>query len=158
MTQPKKRVYELARELNMTNKVLLDKISILDLGLSSHMSTLDEGAEARIRQFIQGGPEPDLVEKRVRPTVIRRRRKAAPPVEASPTPEASEFTEVLEAAEEPPVVEETGESETAIETPVAEPVAERTEPVPAEASVAPERRAPEKTRKPRESPSRDEAS
>jgi translation initiation factor IF-2 len=76
MTQPKKRVYELARELNMTNKALLEKISSLDLGLNSHMSTLDDGHEATIRQLIQGGPSPDLDEKRVRPTVIRRRRKA----------------------------------------------------------------------------------
>jgi len=86
MTQPKKRVYELARELNMTNKSLLEKISSLDLGLNSHMSTLDEDAEARIRHFIQGGTEPTLVEKRVKPTVIRRRRKA---VEAPPAPEAT---------------------------------------------------------------------
>lgn len=83
MTQPKKRVYELARELNMTNKVLLETISSLDLGLNSHMSTLDEGHEAKIRQFIQGGPDADLVEKRVRPTVIRRRRK----VVEEPSPE-----------------------------------------------------------------------
>ena len=48
MTQPKKRVYELARELNMTNKSLLEKISSLDLGLNSHMSTLDDEIEARI--------------------------------------------------------------------------------------------------------------
>lgn len=76
MTQPKKRVYELARELNMTNKDLLEKISSLDLGLNSHMSALDETHEAKIRQLVQGGPEPDLEEKRVKPTVIRRRRKA----------------------------------------------------------------------------------
>lgn len=107
MTQSKKRVYELARELNMTNKVLLEKISILELGLNSHMSTLDENSEARIRQFIQGGPEPDLVEKRVRPTVIRRRRKATPPAE---TPEAE--AEVPVEAKEPPVE---AEAETSIE-------------------------------------------
>jgi translation initiation factor IF-2 len=93
MTQPKKRLYELARELNMTNKALLEKISILDLGLNSHMSTLDDDSEARIRHFIQGGPEPEVVEKRIQTTVIRRRRKvvssaeqaedeAAEPVEA----------------------------------------------------------------------------
>ncbi len=75
MTQPKKRVYELARELNMTNKTLLEKIMVLDLGVNSHMSTLDEDVEMQIRNFIQGKPEPDLEEKRVKPTVIRRRRK-----------------------------------------------------------------------------------
>ena len=82
MTQPKKRVYELARELNMTNKMLLDKIGPLDLGFNSHMSTLDDGVEVRIRQFLQGGPAPDLEEKRVKPTVIRRRRKVVEPTVA----------------------------------------------------------------------------
>ncbi|MEJ2660749.1 MAG: translation initiation factor IF-2 [Desulfobacteraceae bacterium] len=94
MTQTKKRVYELARELNMTNKSLLDKISSLDLGLNSHMSTLDDDIEARIRHFIQGGPEPALVEKRVQPTVIRRRRKVAKaPQEELETPAAEEKVE-----------------------------------------------------------------
>jgi len=94
MTQPKKRVYELARELNMTNKSLLDKISSLDLGLNSHMSTLDDDSEARIRHFIQGGAEPTLVEKRVQPTVIRRRRKVAKaPQEELETPAAEEKVE-----------------------------------------------------------------
>lgn len=94
MTQPKKRVYELARELNMTNKSLLEKISSLDLGLNSHMSTLNDEIEARIRQFIQGGSEPSLVEKRVRPTVIRRRRKAVK--EQPPEPEAEPAEETVE--------------------------------------------------------------
>ena len=94
MTQPKKRVYELARELNMTNKSLLDKISSLDLGLNSHMSTLDDDIEARIRYFIQGGTEPSLVEKRVQPTVIRRRRKVVE------TPQQELETQALEAEAE----------------------------------------------------------
>jgi translation initiation factor IF-2 len=94
MTQTKKRVYELARELNMTNKSLLDKISSLDLGLNSHMSTLDDDIEARIRHYIQGGTEPSLVEKRVQPTVIRRRRKVAKaPQEELETPAAEEKVE-----------------------------------------------------------------
>jgi len=100
MTQPKKRVYELARELNMTNKSLLEKISSLDLGLNSHMSTLDDDIEARIRYFIQGGTEPSLVEKRVQPTVIRRRRKVVE------TPQEELVT---------PAQEDTAESESEIE-------------------------------------------
>ena len=83
MKQPKKRVYELARELNMTNKSLLEKISSLDLGLKSHMSTLNEDSEAQIRQFMKGGALPGLDEKRVKPTVIRRRRKV---VDVAPKP------------------------------------------------------------------------
>ncbi len=105
MTQPKKRVYELARELNMTNKALLEQISSLDLGLNSHMSTLDDGAEERIRRFIQGGPdgEPILDEKRIQPTVIRRRRKvvaAEPPEEPETQPVEAEAEEKAEAKPE----------------------------------------------------------
>lgn len=121
MTQTKKRVYELARELNMTNKALLEKISSLDLGLNSHMSALDDGHEATIRQFIQGGPSLDLEEKRVKPTVIRRRRKAVE--EEAPAEEEAE-AEAAEAAEE---------AEEAAETEVE--AAEPSEPVAAEASV-----------------------
>ncbi len=97
MTQPKKRVYELARELNMTNKSLLEKISSLDLGLNSHMSTLTEDSEAQIREFIKGGTTPSLEEKRIKPTVIRRRRKVS-----KPTPESqAELEEETEATAEP---------------------------------------------------------
>jgi translation initiation factor IF-2 len=108
MTQPKKRVYELARELNLTNKSLLEKISSLDLGLSSHMSTLTDEIEARIRQFIQGGTEPSLVEKRVKPTVIRRRRKVVAPAEqeAETEAEAAPAEEVEEGAIAEPALEE----------------------------------------------------
>jgi translation initiation factor IF-2-like protein len=37
------RVYEFARDLNMTNRELLDRIRDLDIDVSSHMSSLDEG-------------------------------------------------------------------------------------------------------------------
>jgi len=117
MTQPKKRVYELARELNMTNKSLLEKISSLDLGLNSHMSTLDDDIEARIRHFIQGGSEPSLVEKRVRPTVIRRRRKV---VKTSTEPE-QEPMEAEAEADLPTAQVEAGTEESAEPVPAEEP-------------------------------------
>ena len=110
MTQPKKRVYELARELNMTNKDLIEKILPLGLGLTSHMSTLDEGFEEKIRHFIQGGPTPDLEEKRVKPTVIRRRRKV---VKEQPDDDADEIDENAE--EEETGIEATAEEAAAEE-------------------------------------------
>jgi translation initiation factor IF-2 len=137
MTQTKKRVYELARELNMTNKALLDKISSLDLGLNSHMSTLDDDIEARIRHFIQGGAEPTLVEKRVQPTVIRRRRKVTktpqeelekPAAEEKVEPETEPRAEVTiqEGAPEPldEAAEDQAPEDQAPKEPTAEPVAE----------------------------------
>jgi translation initiation factor IF-2 len=125
MTQPKKRVYELARELNMTNKSLLERISSLDLGLNSHMSTLDEDSEHKIRQFIQGVMEPSLVEKRIKPTVIRRRRKV---VEPEPEPEPAEEPAEAEAtkvdADAIAVAEEAAAAPTAVDEAVTAPEAE----------------------------------
>jgi translation initiation factor IF-2 len=37
----KLRVHELARDLNMTNKVLLAKLNDMDISVKSHMSSLD---------------------------------------------------------------------------------------------------------------------
>ncbi len=137
MTQPKKRVYELARELNLTNKSLLEKISSLDLGLNSHMSTLTDEIEARIRQFIKGGTEPSLVEKRVRPTVIRRRRKVVKPsaeeAEAAPVEEAEEEVKTEPAPEEAKAEEAAQPAEEAAAEAEPEP-----EPVPAEAEMVSE--------------------
>ncbi len=121
MTQPKKRVYELARELNMTNKVLLEKISSLNLGLNSHMSALDEDHEAKIRQFIQGGPAPELVEERVRPTVIRRRRK----VVEEPSQETADAEAEAVAEEQEPVATAESAETSDVETAEAEPVSEK---------------------------------
>jgi translation initiation factor IF-2 len=118
MTQPKKRVYELARELNMTNKSLLDKISSLDLGLNSHMSTLNDEIESRIRQFIQGGVEPSLVEKRVKPTVIRRRRK----VVKAPEPQPDEIPAEAKVEAETETVQEEAAQPILKEAPIAEEV------------------------------------
>ena len=45
----KVRVYELAKDLNMTNRELLDKIRDLDIEVNSHMSSLDEDEVANIK-------------------------------------------------------------------------------------------------------------
>ncbi len=133
MTQPKKRVYELARELNMTNKSLLERISSLDLGLNSHMSTLDDDTEHKIRQFIQGVMEPSLVEKRVRPTVIRRRRKVVKPEPAEePADTADAEVEADATAEEEAKTDEVAPAPAAEETQAPDPepeVEEKAEPV-----------------------------
>ena len=93
------RVYELARDLNMTNKVLLEKLYDLDISVKSHMSALDDDTIAKIKSSFFSTPtkEETIEETRVKPTVIRRRRKTVE-VEASATPEA-EPQEANEAAE-----------------------------------------------------------
>ncbi len=69
------RIYELARDLNMTNKMILDKIRNMDIDVKSHMSSLDDETLARIRGKILGSPAKEIVETRIKPTLIRRRKK-----------------------------------------------------------------------------------
>ena len=80
------RVYELARELNMENKALLEKVKELDIAVKSHMSTLDESDVNRIKEDLFGPKEPaEIVEdKRIKPNVIRRRRKRVTTAPAEP--------------------------------------------------------------------------
>ena len=83
------RVYELARDLNMTNKVLLEKLGDLEISVKSHMSALDDDIIAKIRSSFFSAPEKKetIEETRIKPTVIRRRRKKVK-VEISATPDA----------------------------------------------------------------------
>ena len=46
------RIYELARDLNMTNKALLEKLSDMDIAVKSHMSSLDKETEDKVRNQI----------------------------------------------------------------------------------------------------------
>jgi len=101
------RVYELARALNLKNKELLEKIEALEIPVKSHMSTLEDDAVTKIKTEVYGKKQTDAVEEtRVKPTVIRRRKK---PVEAEPV-ESVESTEQAAAPE----------SESAVEEPVSE--------------------------------------
>ena len=114
------RIFELARDLNMTTKELIGKMEELDISAKSHMSSLDEDEIDRIKGALFGKKESSIEETRIRPTVIRRRRKA---VKKEPEPEEiSESSEEIstakateafpeEPAPEEPAVEE--EQETA---------------------------------------------
>ena len=92
------RVYELARDLNMNNKELLEKIAAMDIAIKSHMSSLEEEVVSKIKSGIFG-KETDMVEvTRVKPTVIRRRRKRVKiePVEAAELETAGKPEEAVE--------------------------------------------------------------
>ncbi len=97
------RIYELARDLNMTNKALIEKIRKMDIAIKSHMSSLDDETLARIKANLFGKEADKVEEKRVRPTVIRRRRKRVEeePVQVEAIPEPEIHPEKAEAAEKP---------------------------------------------------------
>ena len=79
------RIYELAKQLNMTNKVLLDRLKEINMAVKSHMSVIDEEAVAGIKEALFQGKSEIVTEKRIKGTVIRRRRKV---IEKKPEVEA----------------------------------------------------------------------
>ncbi len=92
----KRRVYELARELNMTNKELLDRLGELGIEVKNHMSSLEDDETGRIKDSLFGRKEKaDIEDTRVRPNIIRRRRKPRKDEE----PAGQEAAEAADAAE-----------------------------------------------------------
>jgi translation initiation factor IF-2 len=71
----KVRVYELARELNLESKDLVDKLLVGGMSINNYMSTLDEAAVIKAREIVSGVVSEVVEEKRIKATVIRRRKK-----------------------------------------------------------------------------------
>jgi translation initiation factor IF-2 len=119
----KVRVHELARDLNMTNKVLLAKLNDMDIAVKSHMSSLDDDVIEKIKASLFGTKKETIEETRIKPTVIRRRRKEAK-VDTSEAQleEAEAPTEKMEKAidEEPVAVEAEAEEPKTVKEPVAD--------------------------------------
>ncbi len=72
------RVYELAKDLNMKSKTLLEKLKDMNIKVGSHVSSLDDDTVARIRGKIFGAKSDPAEVRRAKQTVIRRRKKRAP--------------------------------------------------------------------------------
>nr|WP_281273162.1 translation initiation factor IF-2 [Desulfosoma caldarium] len=105
------RVHELAKELDMNSRELLDKILKMGIVVKNHMSTLSESAVAKIREHLQRDVTRQVEEKRIGRQVIRRRKKieVEQPAEVQ-VAGAGEAPEVLgqedqKAAEEPAATE-----------------------------------------------------
>jgi len=84
----KVRVYELARELNLESKELVKKLIAGGMKIKNYMSTLDEESVSRAREIVAGKVSEVVEEKRIRPTVIRRRKRQVK-VEPETVPEPS---------------------------------------------------------------------
>jgi translation initiation factor IF-2 len=101
------RVYELARELNTTNKELIERLRELEYDVKSHMSAFDEEEVDTIKQHLRGKKDDVTVEvTRVKPTVIRRRKRQLPAEEMAPEEGPDETqVEAEETAAEPEAAE-----------------------------------------------------
>ena len=74
----KVRVYEIAKEVGVTNKILVAKIQSLGIVIKNHMSSLDLDDVSRVKRALEKERQENLVEERISATVIRRRSKGTP--------------------------------------------------------------------------------
>jgi len=87
------RVYELAKDLNMTNKALLNKMKELKIEVKSHMSSLKDSDISKIRKKCLGKTKKKQKDVQNKPPVIRRRKQTA---EEIADPEVQETIEIQE--------------------------------------------------------------
>lgn len=94
----KVRVYEVARQLGMPNRELVALFQSLGFSeVRNHMSAVEAEVVERIKRKLERQKAPEVVEERIRPTVVKRRSRAvdtpvrkapARSVEAAPAPVA----------------------------------------------------------------------
>ncbi len=94
------RVHELAKNMELENKELLTKLAEAGIEASSHSSSLTDEEVQKLNDFINP-PKQKIEESRVKPGIIRRRRK----VIREPAPEPAEVVD-SPAAEVPSVEED----------------------------------------------------
>src|SRR5689334_21064735 len=69
----KTRVYEVARELGLDNREVVSKLASLGIPVRNHMSSIDPADADRVKRAIEKDKQQNVVEERIRPTVVRRR-------------------------------------------------------------------------------------
>jgi len=85
----KVRVYEVARELGVENRDLIQRIATLGIQVRNHMSVLDPAEVDRVKRALGRDRSETLIEERIRPTVVRRkRRKKSDEAEGAPSESA----------------------------------------------------------------------
>ncbi|MBW6484927.1 MAG: translation initiation factor IF-2 [Syntrophobacterales bacterium] len=131
----KKRVYELAKDLGLENKELIARLERIGITGKSHSSALEDGELERIQSELLSKEPKEIVEKRIKSTVIRRRAVPAAVEDVSAEEESAEASteiapvEIEKPAEtaapvaagvqlEPPVAQEPNKQEPVKQTPV----------------------------------------
>ncbi len=96
---PKKRVYELAKELGLENKDLITHLERIGITVKSHSSSLEDDEVERIKSELLAKEPKQVVEQRIKSTVIRRRAVRAP-LEETQDSEEIEITAEVQAQQE----------------------------------------------------------
>ncbi len=97
----KVRVYEVARELGVENRDLIQRIATLGIQVRNHMSVLDPVEVDRIKRSLGKDRSEAMVEERIRPTVVRRKRRKKTEEAEPALADAPETTPSQEPAPEP---------------------------------------------------------
>jgi translation initiation factor IF-2 len=126
----KVRVYELAKNMGLENKELLTKLAEAGIEVSSHSSSLADEDVQKLNDFINP-PKQKIEEARIKPGIIRRRRK----VVRDPVPEPPEVVEVAE-TEVPATEENSGVTTVAPAAAVVSPPTDESQSEGTEASAA----------------------
>jgi translation initiation factor IF-2 len=137
------RIYELARDLNMTNRALMEKLEEMEIPVSSHMGSLDSELADGIKTRILGRKAGEVEETRIKPTVIRRRKRKLEEQEKEEelAPESEVDSSLIGIEEPPPEEQRVIESSVPAETPsiedsiITEPQIIQEEPIPLESSL-----------------------
>jgi len=102
----KKRVYELARELGIDNKELISRLEKLGITVKSHSGTLEDNEVDRVIKEFHARGSTEVVEQRIKTTVIRRRAvhvpQEEPVAEESPAEAAKTVREEVPVKPAPP--------------------------------------------------------
>src|SRR5690242_5187896 len=86
----KVRVYEVAKQLNMDQKTLVALFQSMGFGdVRNHMSAVEADVVDRVRRHLERQKTPEVVEERIRPTVVKRRARAVDAEVPSARPSSS---------------------------------------------------------------------
>ena len=77
----KLRVYELAKEVSMKSSELVERLKSAGFSINNYMSSLDSDDVARAKEYLSGATSEIFEEKRIKPSIIRRRKKIVLKVE-----------------------------------------------------------------------------
>src|SRR6185295_11192778 len=86
----KVRVYEVAKQLNMDQKTLVALFQSMGIGdVRNHMSAVESDVVERVKRPLERQKSPEVVEERIRPTVVKRRARGAEGEGSIPAPRPS---------------------------------------------------------------------
>ena len=95
----KVRVYEVAKQLNMDQKTLVGLFQSMGVGdVRNHMSAVEPEIVERLKRHLERQKSPEVIEERIRPTVVKRRARPEAAESSSGVPVARPSSTGLEPA------------------------------------------------------------